>query len=173
MANTDFLQGFKPVRMQNGGPIPQHRYDVDASATVIYPGDVLTMDTDGYVVEAAATQVNLIGVAAEYHAGSTAGSINVYDDPYTIFEAQVNGGTLDQAAVGACADLDASASADTTRLVSTHQLSSTVGSGSAQFKILRLANREGTYKHAKNALGANMLVECIFNEHLLKQTAGI
>ena len=174
MANLDFGHGFRPIYdLVSGSDIPMKEFNVDASAATIYPGDLLKLETDGYVAPSAATNVNNIGVAACGHTTGTAGTVLVYYSPTTVFQGQVNAGTLDIACVGACGDLDASEGPDTVRGLSGHQVSATVANTAATFKIIALYPIQATYKAAANAFGANQIVEVLINEHLLKDSAGI
>ena len=173
MANIDFGHGLSPKYDLISENIPQKIYAVDSAAATVYPGDLVKMETDGYAAPSATTNVNNIGVAGSYHLTGTAGTVVVYNSPYTVFAVQVNGGTLDIACLGSCADLDTSEGPDTVRKLSGHQCSSTVGAGTAQLKILGLCPTQDTYTAPANAYGANQVVLVLINEHLLKDTAGI
>lgn len=184
MANTDAPKGFVPLRHLGGGLTRANGNYKIASAygTIIGRGDAVKMHSDGTIIRAAAGDV-LLGIFAgcqytnslgspvwsDYWPASTTATdiiAYVYDDPWIVFGVQVNGGTLDQQAVGACADIVV-ANFDTTIKTSQSELSPTVGSSTAQCKILGLEALPG------NAWGANAKVEVLINEHFLKQEAGI
>lgn len=165
MANTDSPRGFHPIRHLCGGEIRTNPYVMTASATV-YPGDVIKIVADG-TVEGAAADIGTaaIGIAAEYKAASsTAGAtkLEVYDDPYIIFEVQADTGTvLTQAAIGNTANHVATAGSATDKMSRQELDSSDVGTG-AQFKILRLVDRAG------NTMAEHGKFEVVFNEHHYK-----
>lgn len=184
MANTDAPKGFVPLRHLGGGLVRANgNYKVaSAYATAFGRGDAVKMHSDGTIIRAAATEV-LLGICAGFQFTNSLGEPKwsdfwpaaqvatdivayVYDDPWIVFGVQVNGGTLDQGAVGACADIVVG-TYDQTIKQSQSELNASVGSGTAQCKILGLEPLPG------NAWGANAKVEVLINEHFLKQEAGI
>ncbi len=161
-------------------------YYVDGGlSTAIFAGDVMDLDSDGerVFVAAAGTDASVIGVCTgtydsdrvpnQYLAASTAGYVDVCIDPYAIYEAQVDdyrtGSTgLEETYCNNNADHTAGGGTTLTGM-SGHTLdASTPGTGTAQFRIIGLVDREG------NAWGDRYVdLKCMFNEHALKQTTGV
>lgn len=184
MANRDAPSGFVPLRDFLGGVVRANGGYTIASGygTRIGRGDPVKMHSDGTLVRTAAGEVSC-GVfegcsyvdangnqqfSPVWIASTVATNIEaqVYDSPYTVFGVQVDGGTLDQQAVGACADIVVE-DFDLVTKTSQVQLSGTVGSSTAQCKILKKEPIPG------NDWGANVRVEVLINEHFYKQEAGI
>lgn len=66
-----------------------HPYTKDSAAVAIYPGDFLIVETDGGIGLALTGSTNILGVAAEYSAVSTAkNDFLVYDHPDQKFAIQ-------------------------------------------------------------------------------------
>ena len=137
-------------------------------ATRIFPGDFVTLASDGNVQVAAAGDV-LLGVAAMNSAASTAeANFLVYDDPDQLFVVQNDdGGTaLAQTNVGNNADILAT-TGDTTTGRSLHELDqSTAITATAQLRIVGLHPIE-------TAFAANRKMVVRINEHYYSQTAGV
>lgn len=161
MANKDAPNGFIPVGTLSGSPWSDsvREYPVDASnATAIFPGDAITLETDGNVTPAAAGGVILgicVGVlpsrtvAATEHPGylpaTTAGNILVAIGPDIVYEVQedsVGGDAGGRAAVGANIDHIAGAGSTTTGR-SAHEIDSSTltAAGSAGFRIIDVVDR--------------------------------
>uniref|UniRef100_A0A6M3KXB0 Putative structural protein n=1 Tax=viral metagenome TaxID=1070528 RepID=A0A6M3KXB0_9ZZZZ len=163
MANADAPYGFLPA--EPGAHVGH--YSCDASAATIRIGDVVMLETDGFVeLNTPGTKPeDVIGVAASYHANGTAGDLDVWDDPTTVFRCQtVTGTDFTQAMVGDCADAVSSAklSATSTHPNSQYELNigTLAGDGaSAQFFII------GKVQRPDNALGAHCDVLVRFHEH--------
>lgn len=101
-------------------------YSKDAGAAAIYPGDFVTLETDGGIGVATASQALILGVAAEYSAASTAKTdFLVYDHPDQLFTIQDDGDTtaMTEASVGTNADLIVT-TGDTSTLRSKHEIDS-------------------------------------------------
>ena len=63
MANTDNPNGLTPVRHMGGGTIRASEYLIaSGESTAIFSGDLVTLETDGYIEQADATDANLVGV---------------------------------------------------------------------------------------------------------------
>lgn len=184
MANRDAPKGFVPIRHQFGGLVRANGNYTIASGynTRIGRGDPVKMHSDGTVIRAAAGDV-LLGVFkgvqytdanghpqwSDYWPASTTATdivAYVYDDPWIVFGVQVQDGTLTAGDVGACADIVV-ANFNTTTKTSQVELSNSVGSSTAQCKII------GKEADQLNAWGANVDVEVLINEHFYKDTAGI
>lgn len=163
MANVDAPYGLKPA--EPGAHVGH--YSCDASAVTIRIGDVVLMETDGYVnLNTPGTKPeDVIGVAASYHAAGAVGDIDVWDDPTTVFMGQTVSGTdFTQAMIGDCCDHVSSGklAATSTHPISQYELNigSLAGDGaSAQFFIIGKVNRPD------NALGAHCDILVRFHEH--------
>ena len=163
MANADAPYGFLPA--EPGAHVGH--YSCDASAATIRIGDVVIMETDGYVeiLTPGTKPEDVIGVAASYKAGATAGDLAVWDDPTTVFRAQtVTGTAYAQSMVGDCCDPVSAGklSASSTNPNSDWEanIGTLAGDGaSAQFFII------GKVQRPDNALGAHCDVLVRFHEH--------
>lgn len=157
--NTDAPFGFMPY----DGVLRINAYNVASGyATRIFPGDAVTLASDGNV-EVAAAGDRLLGVAVEGSLASTADTeFLVYDHPDQLFVGQADdGGTaLAQTNIGNNCDILATAGdADTNR--SRHEIDqSTAGTGSAQMKLVALHPVEG------GTFGANRKYVVRIAEHL-------
>jgi len=183
MANVDRPNGAMPIRNLDGSPYNgQYReYPVDSSnSTAVFVGDFIMRQADGNVAPATAGSTQIIGVCVgvapdptnlerRYLPASTAGTVYVADAPDLIFEIQEDsvGSNLAATDIGANADFTAGTGSTTTGQ-SAHELdSSTVTTGTANLRILRLMNQED------NAVGANARWEVLINEHAYKTTSGV
>ena len=183
MANTDRPRGAYPTRNIGGGDsFATNEYSVDASnSTAIFPGDFVVLETDGNVAPAAAgTGVELLGVCAgvvgryddlstRYLPASTAGTISVYDNPYTLFSVQEDdsGTALTAAARGSNVAIIAGAGSTSTS-TSRHELNQDSTTASTeQLRLMRLLPVED------NAYGDNADWEVMINEHEYKEAAGV
>jgi len=165
MANLDYPNGFTIIK----GWQVCNEYDLAAANSQIGEGDLIERHTDGYVRPAVATSTTIVGVAAESKAANSGGKLKVYDDPNAVFVAQA-----DDANIAAQTDLrlnyDIVASAPNSisgRSTMEIDASTKAATATLPIKVLRLASvitKEG------NALGANVKVECLINNHLLKST---
>lgn len=187
MANTNAPNGFRPLRHLTGGVVRANEYPIaSATASNIFAGDIVKLLSTGLLDVAAAGDTNIIGVFQGVQWIDTDGSVRfekkwptgqvtlgsanakafVFDDPNTVFEAQVTTGTaFAQTHVGNNADITATAG-NTATNISKHSIDiSAAGSGTAQIRILGLAGNSET--------GDSARVECIINEHLLRSTSGI
>ena len=186
MANVDGANGLVPLRHLAGGdPNRTNEYPIASGyAANIFAGDAVVIASDGTIQAAAATDQNLVGrfggcryvnsqgeqiFSSYWPTGTVATDIAamVSDDPYIVYGIQsTTGGTPAQTNVGNCADLVAGAG-DTATGVSRFEASGTMGTGTAQLKII------GLVPAPDNAWGEHAQLEVILNEHLFKQTAGI
>lgn len=183
MANVDSPMGFKPRRKVGGGaPGQANAYPLaSAYSSNIFTGDAVVLSS-GKVQVATASSDGLQGVFAgcQYTASDgsivfspywpastvTSGSVDavafVYDDPDTIFEAQVSDDVAFVLATHNYSLCD---------LVSTHTGSTVTGqskqellvgtAGDEQFQVLQLIDRIG------NAVGNWAKVECKIHNHAL------
>ena len=130
MPNINSPNGFRPIRHLSGGTIRTNEYRIaSALASNIFIGDLVVLKNDGYLDKAAAGDVNVIGVFAgvrwtdadgtprwekrwptgQTTLGSADAKALVYDDPNTVYEAQVTGAAFAQTNVGNNADILATA----------------------------------------------------------------
>jgi len=171
MANVDNPRGFIPLRLRGGGPLICNPYVLSATNGEIAGNDLLERRNDGFVALAQATSITLIGTAAEHVAANTGGNILVYDDPDTIFLAQ-----MDEAECDAQTDMDLNYNIVVTALnardESQQEIDSSTQAATATLpiKVLRRALISGS---ELSAFGANVAVECMINNHLLKSTGVI
>lgn len=165
MANPTTKVGFRALPPILGS----NTYKVDASATVIYKGDVIDPQDDGNVAAAAGNSAIHLGCTDDYSAGSTAGEILVYDNPYQVFMCRDNGdAALTQTSVFNNFDHEAG-TGDANLLISGHKLDADDASGTAAagFRLL------GLVAAPDNALLANALWRVIINEHFFGSTTGV
>lgn len=191
MANTDAAFGLLPVRHLNGNPWngQTHAYRIASGyATDLLPGDPVKRISNGTIEQAAAGDI-LLGVfmGCQYTA-SNANGINsfdkkywpastvatdavafVCDDPDVIFQIQADD---DAAAIavtdeGANADILVTAGSTTTFTSGVELDASSIVTGAAQLRILRLADTPN------NEWADFAVVEVLINEHTYKTTTGI
>ena len=168
MANLDFPQGFVPVRYRNSS------MDLSCEVGLMNPThdeiglyDLVERRTDGYIHRAQASSVTILGVAAEHVAANATGEIKYYPTEGLLMHAQASGNEID-----AIDDFDlvynivATAPSATTGR-SQMEIDSSTGAATATLpiKILRVVPVES---QAGNALGANVLLECVLNEGAIK-----
>ncbi len=163
MANVDFPRGFIPFK----GCMDTEYYPIASNNSEIGLFDLVERGADGNLGPAQASSVTIIGVAAEHKAANSGGELAVYDDPFMRFIAQA-----DEAEINAQTDFDLNYNiVATTPNATTGQSqmeidsSSQASTNTLPIKILRVVDM---ISQAGNALGANVLVECIINNHLLK-----
>jgi hypothetical protein len=153
MANADFSMGFKPVMSLTGGPpvILPNTQKSDGSAA-IYPGDALKRNGSGRWLTLTAVSDNPQGVAGNYVAVSdTTTELKVYGLRETIFEAQVDDGSItDDTQLGNYFDLTVT-TGDTTRLISKQEVD---GDASAEDTLVLW----GKVNRPDNAWGTNVNV---------------
>ena len=187
MANTDNPNGLTPVRHMGGGTIRASEYLIaSGESTAIFSGDLVTLETDGYIEQADVTDANLVGVFGGVEYTATDGSVvyknnwvastatlgsadvkaYVYDDPNIIYSAQ-HDGTMTTAMNGAAFDVVVAAGSATSGRSSMEVDTSTASATNGQLKQVGLINKAG------NAAGANAEVEVIINEHIMKQVVAI
>ena len=189
MPNVNRPTGARPVRFLGGAPYngAATPYNVDSSnATAIFVGDYMIREADGNVAPYTGTGGgNLIGVCVaagtnaqtystpdtpsrRYLAALTAGTVLIADDPDIVFECQEDIGGTALAATDAGANCDVVAGAgSTTTGQSAHEIDrSTVGTATAQLRLIRLVPRED------NAIGDYAKWEVMINEHSYRSTTG-
>ena len=83
MANVDSPTGLRSLGRTNDGGFPRLTpYPKDASATVVYAHDVVTLEADGGLAAGGTPGTTLFrGVALHFRAGSTADIVGVEDSP--------------------------------------------------------------------------------------------
>ena len=138
MANKDAPQGFR-----TWGPVLRvSPWPLAAANSILRPGDVVELASDG-TVDIHTAGNRLLGVTAQFKAASAGGTLMVYDHPMQKFVVQVqSGGNLQETNFGNLADALATAST-ATQTVSQMELSSTMATAQAGFRIVDLANFPG------------------------------
>ena len=112
-------------------------YLKDASAVAIYPGDFVIQEADGGVGVSTAGSTQIVGVAAEYSAASTAKQdFMVYDHPEQLFTIQDDGDTtqMAQTEIGLNANL-ITTTGNTTTLRSNHEIDSSSAATTATLAL--------------------------------------
>jgi|TARA_Y100000034_G_scaffold136836_1_gene216217 hypothetical protein len=184
MANTDSARGFWPVKHLTGGLIRANKHTIATGfATNIFKGDVVKLVAAGGIEDADAGD-RVLGIfnGVEYTdasgnvvfkkywpASTTATNIKayVYDDPNIVFAVQqATGGSVATTDVGLLGDHVAGTGSTTTGQ-SAHELSGTITTGAAGFRVLGLWDAPG------NAYGehANLLVQ-VFEHELAEHGQG-
>jgi len=168
MANVDFPRGFVPVR----GRMDTEDLPISSTNGEIGLYDLIERRTDGFYHPAQATSITIVGVAAHHVDANTGGTVKVYTDPNLRFHAQ-----MDEAEVDAQTDLDlnyniVASAPNAVSGRSTMEIDSSTQAATATLpiKVLRVVD---IITASGNALGANVLVECIINNHLHKSTGVI
>ena len=175
MANTDAPQGFTALRHLSGGtPVRNESYTIASGYnTNTFTGDAVKLVASGTIEKAAAGD-RILGVFAGCEYTDAAGNpvfakywpadtvatdikAYVYDDPNTVFEVQ-SAGTAVETNIGNLADhVTGTGSTSTGR--SGAELSGTMGTGAAGFRIIGIVNRPD------NSYGANANLEVMVYEH--------
>jgi hypothetical protein len=195
MANTNRVNGFRPVKHLNGAPYNGmfNKYVVAAAdATAIYVGDLVKTDGAGDLVtglptvtRAAATNVVrgvVVGFEPDptalnvplYRAASTRRIVYVADNPDLIFEAQEDGDTtpIAVASIGLNASMISTSGGDTITGSSGMQIDSTSASTTATLELKLL----GTVPRADNEVitagQAYTRWHVLLNAHELKPGTG-
>lgn len=188
MANVDRPNGARPVSTLTGGSWQGQvrKYAVDASSSVIFPGDFIVLNADGNVDAANAGDL-ILGVctgvdvdrtvAATEHPGylpaASAGSVYVCVGTDIVYEIQEDGNVATAGVVGANGDIVATDGSTTTG-VSAHELDSsdvTTKDGTpatGQLRIIAVVDREDNAIANSNA---RFLVR--INEHSFDTAAGV
>lgn len=174
MANVDGPQGLTPINTLDGSCIKTREYQVDVSnGLAIGIGDLIVFENDGNVSRGAAspTAGTVVGVSASVLAATTAGTIQVYDNPSIIYVAQTDNGTgtaTSQTAVNLNINL---VSAAPSNGISTQELDedSANTTSTLVFRIL------GLHREVGNAFGEFNKLDVIINPHAYKSvgTAGV
>ena len=133
--------------MPHGPVLSMNPYLKDASAVAIYPGDFVTLETDGGLGVATTSQALIIGVAAEYSAASTRkADFLVYDHPDQMYVIQDDSDTtgMTEASIGTNADITVT-TGDTTTFRSLHEIDSSTATttNTLALKILAMHPVEG------------------------------
>jgi hypothetical protein len=186
MANTDAPFGLRPVRHLTGGLIRSQEYTMATGIDSVGQGDAVRLVSGKVILSTTGTRPlgSFNGFRAIKSSGEVvydqyyaSGSISaakeltafVYDDPYIVYEVQVDDDTTPLAttgiAVGQNLDLLAHAAADANTKQSKAQLDATsLTTGAAQFRVHKLSTKPN------NAWGGNEIVEVTINEHQVLST---
>lgn len=155
MANKDQIVGLKPV----GKIISLQEYE---AGSVVYPGDLVSMASDGQVDAAAAGTSAIIGVAMSYASGAGV-KVLVADSPDQRFVVQA-----DDAAIAAQTNLGLNynitvGTASTLYKRSAMQLDSSTGATDSNLPLRALR----LFPQIDNAFGSKVDVEVRINNHQL------
>lgn len=152
MANLDTPKGFEPF-----GQLL--RVNIYEAGSACYPGDLVTLASDGQVDPATAGSI-ILGLCLTY-ASAAGEAIAVADHPAQQIVGQVAESEIDaQTDIGNCCDILATAG-NSTYKASRQEVDGSTQSGSAtaQLRLLGIENKPG------NALGQYVDVVCAINEH--------
>jgi len=195
MANADTPFGFKPIRHMFLGTLPgvnsvkgSPYTCAVAYATALFRGDLVVPVAAGGIEAAAANDgVIVCGVfwgcsyvdanGDQKHSdyipatktGFTEIKLDVYDDPFIVFETQADDAGADPLAEAdrfATANHVAGAGSTTTGL-SGHELDSSDAGTGLQFRIL-----EKSTSYSPNDWAASVIVQVVFNEHFYNTGSG-
>lgn len=167
MANLDFPRGFIPIRTQSNYSIEY--FPTASNNPRIFKNDLVERRSDGFFYPAQASSVTIVGSAEADIAANSGTPVPVNPDPNMRFLAQASAAEID-----AQTDFDLNynilaTTGDTLTGRSRMEIDSSTGAATATLpiKILRIAPSN---TQAANALGANVLLEVILNNHLFKST---
>jgi hypothetical protein len=161
MANVDKPHGFRPIRALYGTHGQTNEYSLAAANSEIWPGDVVERTADGVVNLASAASVQIVGVAAEYKAANAGGTIQLYDNPGQIYEAQTDNGTgTATVQTGLNLNADFVATAGSGRSLMEIDENSAAATATLPLRLIRL------YPDPENALGEFNRLEVMFNNHV-------
>lgn len=172
MANADRPNGAIPVRTMSGSPYSGTLalYEVDSSASNIFPGDFVILEADGKANVAGATSTEILGACVgvlpwmpnkvsgisghnistdninlmlKYHETGAAGYVLVAVGPDVVYEMQEDGVTTDLAVtdIGSNVDIVATAGSTSTGLSLQEINSDSVITATAQLRLLGLVDR--------------------------------
>lgn len=152
MANVDRPRGFAC----KGVPLRVNAYE---SGSACYPGDLITLASDGQCDPATAGSL-ILGVSLSYCSASGQ-ELLVADHPSQLIVGQVAASEIDaRTDFGNCCDITATAGNSTYKMSrQVVDASGQSGSATAQLRLLDYTRR------AKNDLGAYVEVVCAINEH--------
>ncbi len=188
MANKDAAFGLRPVRAMGGvSNFTANEYVIASNhSNAIYHGSPVIATAAGGIDVAAGSSDKIIGIFngcsytdpstgkptfSNYYPGSVAASdivAEVYDDPYLVFEVQCDG-TMAANSVNANADTTSTGSGSTVTGISSCEISSTVGTSSAQLRIIGISKDPDN----SDTGSANTNVYVIINEHAYRNTTGV
>lgn len=161
MANVDFPRGFIPVRYKDNRSLVVEYFDVSSTNAEIAVNDIVERRSDGFVHIAQAASTSVVGVAAQAKAANSGGTIAVVPAPGLVMLAQVDDATVNaQTDIGLNYDIVATVPSGGK---SQMEIDGSTQATTATLPILieRVADVTSV---AGNALGANVLVECVFNQ---------
>lgn len=162
MANVDNPCGFIPIRNKNGTPLRLEYFDVSSSNSAIGVNDIVERRADGFAHIGQATTVSALGIAAEAKAANAGGTIAVYPAPGLVMLAQVDDATVNaQTDIGLNYNILATAPSGGKSLM---EISGSSQATTATLPILIERVAEVIEANRTNTLGANVLVECVFNQ---------
>jgi len=161
MANVDFPRGAIVIRSKNGGPGGVEYFDLASTNTAIGVGDILERRADGFVWQAVASSRQIVGIAQEAKAANVGGTIAVHPANNVVFQMQVDDATVNaQTDIGLNYDFIAGAPVNGR---SVYEIDGSTQATTATLPIL-IERVSDVQSEEGNALGANVLVDCVFNE---------
>jgi hypothetical protein len=167
MANTDFAYGLRPWS-GDGAPPRVTSYDLAAANTVIAQNSLVLRNELGYADASTAVAPPdgaILGVAAEYKAANSGGTIKVYDDPKQKYLIQAEG-TVAQTHIGTWCNLKTATGLDATTKWSTIEIDQATYSNTKPSLLFI----EALSPEVGNALGANADVIVTINPQKFAKT---
>lgn len=161
MANLDFPRGCVPIKNDE----QTNEYSLAAAHDAIGLYDPVEVRADGFVHRAQNGTTTIVGIAAEAKATNAGGSIKVYDSPEIEFQMQVDDATVNaQTDLGLAYDITIGAPVNNRSIAEINGASqnTTATLPIKPLRVSQIITKEG------NALGANVLLDCIFNQHFKK-----
>lgn len=164
MANLDFPRGAVPIKGTSGSE-QTNTYVLAAVHDAIGEYDLVEFRADGCVHQAVAGSTTVVGIAAQAVAANVPGTILVYDDPNIEFQMQSNDASIAaQTAFGLAYDF---VIGPPVRGRSIAEVNGASGATTATLTIKPL-RVSPIVSQLGNALGANVLLDCRFNQHFYK-----
>jgi len=157
---VDAPRGFIPIKSFSGEVGRVNAYTLAAANALIGKHDMLNLTNAGVVDRAAASDVQIVGVAAESAAASAGTVIRCVDTFGTIFLAQISASGIVATDLNLNANIVVAAAVNG---ISQMEIDDTTEAttNTLPVKLLRFHNQSG------NTVGANVAVECIINNHVL------
>ncbi len=174
MANPDSPFGFLPVSSPygSGGQARTTEHALHATNSEIGIGTPVVVVDGGVNLATAGTGNAILGIAAEYKAASSGGSIRVWSDPQQEFYAQCDDGTgtaTALAAVGLNINFIGTGVSNKKSTAELDESGATTGA-TLQFKIMRLW--QGFHRNSQNEFGEFNRLVVKPNNHQLQGHTG-
>src|SRR5574343_921175 len=161
MANVDFPRGAITIRRIDGGGVVAQYYDLSSVHDAIVIGDPVERRADGYVHQAVASSRQIVGIALESKSANAGGTLAVAPAATTVFQMQVDDATVNaQTDIGLNYDFIIGAPVNGRSIA---EIDGSTQAVTATLPIL-IERVSDVQTEEGNALGANVLVDCVFNE---------